>query len=115
MAVKDLSPGSVATLTDGATVNTDAATALLFRLAAGGDRTLAAPSNAVDTMRRTWEVTASGAQRVLTVATGSSGAFELSAGLSAATTIPSGKVLFIFAVYSSARARWTIVGMSVTS
>lgn len=109
MAVKVLATPDVATLTDGATVNTDASLARLFRLTAAGDRTLAAPTNAVDGMYRIWEITASAAQRAITLATGSSGTFELTIGISSPITIASGKTHFIGAVYSSARSRWTVI------
>jgi hypothetical protein len=44
------------TLTDAATINTDAASATHFRVTLGGNRTLANPTNMVDGQRMTWEV-----------------------------------------------------------
>lgn len=108
-----LAPPAPVTLTDGATVNTDAAAGSLFRLSAAGDRTLAAPTNAADAMLRTWEITASAAQRTITLATGSSGAFVLTAGTSASYTIASGKILYLLARYDSTQARWVVLGQRV--
>jgi hypothetical protein len=108
-------PSAPVTLVDGATVNTDAAAGALFRLAAAGDRTLAAPTNAADAMTRQWEITASGAQRTITLATGSSGTFVLTAGTSASYTIASGKILYLIARYDSTQARWVVLGQRVLS
>jgi hypothetical protein len=108
-----LEPVAPVTLTDGTNVATDAATGLVFRLAAAGDRTLSAPTNAADAMLRTWEVTASGAQRTITLATGSSGTFVLTAGTSASYTIASGKILYMVARYDSTQARWVVLGQRV--
>ena len=113
MATKDLSPAGIVTLTDGATVNTDAAAGRIFRLAAAGDRTLAAPTNPADGLTRTWEITASGAQRTITIATGSSGTFVLTAGTSASYTIASGKILYLIARYDSSQSRWVVLGQRV--
>lgn len=110
-----LTPVSPATLTDAATITTDASTGRHFRVSLAGDRTLGVPTNPADAQRVLWEITASGAQRAITLTTGSSGAFELTAGLSAANTIPSGKVAFLAAIYSAPRARWTALAFRVTS
>jgi hypothetical protein len=106
-------PPTVVTLTDGATVNTDAAAGALFRLAAAGDRTLAAPTNPADGMTRQWEITASGAQRTITLATGATGAFVLTAGTSASYTIASSKILYLIARYDSTQTRWVVLGQRV--
>ncbi|WP_372663575.1 hypothetical protein [Amycolatopsis kentuckyensis] len=108
-------PITPVTLTDAATITTDAATGRHFRATLAGDRTLAAPTNPTDAQRALWELTASGAQRTITLTTGSAGAFELTAGLSAANAIPSGKVAFLAAIYSASRARWTALAFRVTS
>jgi hypothetical protein len=108
-------PITPVTLTDAATVATDASLGRHFRVTLAGDRTLGAPTNAADAQRVLWEITASAAQRTITLSTGSSGTFELTAGLSAANAIPSGKVALFAAIYSSARARWTALAFRVTS
>lgn len=110
-------PGPITptTLTDAATVATDASLGRHFRVTLGADRTLGAPTNATDAQRVLWEITASGAQRTITLTTGSSGAFELTAGISASTAIASGKTAFIAAIYSSSRARWSVLSYRVLS
>jgi hypothetical protein len=107
--VTTLESAGIVTLTDGATIATDASAGKHFRVAVAGDRTLAAPTGAADGMRRLWEVTASGAQRVLTLATGTAGSFELTVDLSAAITIASGNTHFIGAVYNASRQRWSVL------
>lgn len=110
-----LTPVTPTTLTDAATIATDASLGRHFRCTLGADRTLGVPTNATDAQRAMWELTASGAQRTITLTTGSTGAFELTAGISAATAIASGKTAFISAIYSSARARWTVLSYRVLS
>jgi hypothetical protein len=44
------------TLSDGATINTDASQSNHFRVTLGGDRTLANPTSATDGQRITWEI-----------------------------------------------------------
>ena len=84
------SPG-IATLTDGATIATDASAGKHFRVSIAGDRTLGAPTNASDGMRRVWEVTASSSNRNLTLTTGTAGSFELTTNITSPITITSGK------------------------
>lgn len=103
------------TLTDAATIATDASLGKHFRVTMAADRTLGAPTNPTDAQRVLWELTASGAQRTITLTTGSSGAFELTAGISASTAIASGKTAFILAIYSSSRARWSVLSYRVLS
>lgn len=103
-----LVPFAPVTLTDGATVNTDASQGTLFRLSMGGNRTLAAPSNPADGQRAIWAVTASGADRTLTLATGSAGAFALADDIEITATA-SGTTDYIGAIYSSAAQRWHVV------
>jgi hypothetical protein len=111
----ELTPVTPTTLTDAATIATDASLGRHFRVSIGADRTLGAPTNPTDAQRTLWEITASGAQRVITLATGSSGSFELTAGISASTAIASGKTAFIAAVYNSSRARWSVLSYRVLS
>jgi hypothetical protein len=111
----ELAPVTPTTLTDAATIATDASLGRHFRVTLAADRTLGAPTNPTDAQRALWEITASGAQRTITLTTGSSGAFELTAGISAATAIASGKTAFIVAIYNSGRARWSVVSYRVLS
>jgi hypothetical protein len=98
----------VTTLTEASPIATDASAAQSFRVALTAARTLAAPTNPGDALTRIWEVSAA-AQQTLTLTTGSSGAFELAAGMSASVTIPAGKVLFMAARYNATRARWAVL------
>lgn len=108
------SPGILA-LTDAATIATDAAAGKHFRVTITADRTLGVPTNPTDGMHRIWEVTASGANRNLTLTTGSSGAFELTTNITSPITILSGKTHFVGAIYNASRARWTVLASRATS
>lgn len=102
-------------LTDAATVATNAALGTHFRVTIAADRTLGAPTNPTDGQRVMWEVTASAAQRTLTLASGAAGAFEFSDAVSAAAVVtPSGKTTVFGAIYSASRQRWTVLGDAVT-
>jgi hypothetical protein len=102
-------PYAPVALTDAATVATDASLGVLFRVTIAGNRTLGAPSNATDGQSAIWEVTASGADRTLSLTTGSSGAFIFGSDITALTPVLSGKTDFIGAVYNSTAARWRVV------
>ena len=112
--VTALESAGIVSLTDGATISTDASAGKHFRVTVAGDRTLAAPTNATDGLHRIWEVTASAADRSLTLATGSSGSFELTVGVSSPIIITNGKTLFLGAIYSTPRDRWTIIASRTT-
>jgi hypothetical protein len=112
--VTTLESAGIVALTDGATISTNAAAGKHFRVSIGGDRTLAAPTGAVDGMRRVWEVTASATNRNLTLATGTAGSFELTTNISSPITINSGKTQFIGAIYNSSRDRWTVLASQAT-
>lgn len=105
----DLVPWPPQTLTDGANVATDASLGNLFRLTMAGNRTLDAPTNPTDGQRVIWAVTASGADRTLTLTTGTSGSFAFGTDITAVTTTVSGKTDFIGAMYSSTAARWRVI------
>lgn len=101
----------VATLTDGATINTDAAIARHFRVTLGGNRTLAAPTNAADGMRRVWELIQDGSSlRTITLASGAGG-FQLGGGVANVTPTggAAGKRAFLGAIYSSDSQRWHVL------
>lgn len=108
------SPGIVV-LTDTSTIATDASAGKHFRVTVAGDRTLGAPTNATDGMRKIWEITASVADRTITLATGTAGSFELTTNITSPITITSGKAHFIGAVYNASRDRWTVLASRATS
>ncbi|MFE4420453.1 hypothetical protein [Streptomyces sp. NPDC056817] len=100
-------PSQVIALTDAATIATDASRGSHFKASLAGDRTLGAPTNPTDGQRAIWEVTASGAARTLTLATGAGG-FAFGSDITALTAIASGKTDFIGAVYSSTANAWRV-------
>jgi hypothetical protein len=110
-----LESAGIVNLSDGATIATDASAGKHFRVTVAGDRTLAAPTNPTDGMRRIWEITASAADRSLTLATGTAGSFELTTNITSPITITNGKTQFIGAVYNSTRNRWTVLASQATS
>ena len=104
-------PGVVA-LTDAATIATNVALGKLFRVTVSANRTLGAPSNPIDGQRAMWEVSASGSDRILTLATGSAGAFKFGSDIGAVPAIVAGTTTFIGAVYRSASQRWHVLAVS---
>lgn len=98
-------------LADTATIATNAALGNHFRVTLGGDRTLAAPTNAADGQKILWEVIQDGTgNRTLTLATGVPGAFAFGSDIStiASSTGP-GQRDFIGAVYNSLADRWYVI------
>lgn len=93
-------------LTDGATINTDASQGSIFRVTLAGNRTMAAPTNAVDGQEITYELVqdATGG-RTITWTSGSGGfAFDtLSAPI---LTLTASKRDFVSFFYNSTAARW---------
>jgi hypothetical protein len=110
-----LESAGIVTLSDGATIATDASAGKHFRVTIAGDRTLGVPTNPTDGMHRIWEVTASAANRNLALSTGTSGSFELTTNITTPITITNGKTHFIGAIYNSTRARWTVLASQATS
>jgi hypothetical protein len=96
------------TLTDAATIATDASLGNHFRVSMGGNRTLGVPTNPTDGQRCLWEVTASGANRTLTLST-STGGFIFGTDITALTATTSAKADFIGAIYNSTANRWRVV------
>lgn len=94
---------SVATLTYSATVTPDANTAKSFKLAMTGDAALAIPTNGVEGNRLFIAVTASGADRTLTL----NGSYRLTTGTSATIVIPNSKTQYIGLRYNG--TNWTVV------
>lgn len=95
-------------LTDGATVALDAALGGTFTLVALGNRTLLAPSNAVDGQKIVVRHTASGGTRTLTLTTGAAG-FRFGADITALSVTSSGKTDYIGAIFHSTDNRWDVV------
>lgn len=99
------------TLTDAATVATDASKGTRFRVTIAGDRTIGAPTNSVDGQRASWDITASGADRLPTLASGTGG-FKFASGLAGPlTAVTSGTTDVIGAEYHQADNRWWVLGI----
>lgn len=105
----DLVPWAPQTLTDAATVATDASTGNHFRVTITANRILGVPTNPTDGQRAIWEATASGGDRTLSLTTGSSGAFIFGSDITALTPTLSGTTDFIGAIYNSTAARWRVI------
>lgn len=103
----------VAALTDAATIATDASAGEVFTVTLGGNRTLGAPTNARDGMRRTWRIRqdATGG-RTLTLATGTDGFVLGSLIPNTTVSTVANKVAYLTAMYDSAYpggARWCVL------
>lgn len=107
--VLDLVPWAVQTLTDAATIATDASLGNHFRCTLTAARTLGAPTNPTDGQRVLWELLASGGAWLPTLTTGSAGAFIFGSDITALSAIASGKTDYIGAVYNSTAARWRVI------
>jgi hypothetical protein len=97
----------VVTLTDGATIATDASLGNLFRVTLGGNRTLGNPTNAVDGQKITWELIQDGSgNRTISLDT----KFALGSDITSVTlTTTAGKRDFLGAIYNSATDKWYVV------
>jgi hypothetical protein len=113
--VTSLESAGIASLTDAATIATDASAGKHFRVTITANRTLGVPTNPADGMHRIWEITASGANRDLALSTGTAGSFELTTGVTSPITITSGATHFLGAIYNASRGRWTILASRATS
>jgi len=113
IATTGLNPAPIA-LTDAATVTLAVnGYTLVYRLTAAGNRTIAAPSGTIiDGQRIMLQVTASGADRTITLTTGAAGAFKFGTDITALPTIPSGTILYIGCVYSLAAQRWHVIAVA---
>lgn len=96
-------------LTDAATIATNAALSNHFTVTIAANRTLGVPTNPTHGQRVVWEVTASGADRTLSLTTGSEDSFIFGSDITGLTPVINGKTDFIFAIYSNAAHRWRIV------
>ncbi|CAL9596007.1 hypothetical protein SUDANB43_05303 [Streptomyces sp. enrichment culture] len=101
-------PSQVITLTDGATIATDASRGSHFKVTIAGNRTLSAPTNPVDGQKVMWEVVASGGARTLTLA-GGAGGFVFGSDITALSATVSGKTDYIGAIYSAAANAWRVI------
>lgn len=107
---------AVATLTDQATIATDASPTAHYRVTITNNRTLGIPTGSTDGFNGLWEVTASGGDYTLTLTTTGSGCFELTSALATADIeIPDSKTAFIYARYSQSRQRWTALALTITT
>lgn len=96
------------TLTDAATVNIDAAAGRLFRLSASGNRTVAAPTNAIDGRMIVIAHYANGGSRTLTLST-STGGFKFGSSITSLTATSSGTTDYIGCIYNASDERWHVV------
>ena len=97
------------TLTDTATVPLDASIGKLFRLTATGNRTIDIPTNPSTGRGIIIAHTASGADRTLTLTTGSSGAFQFGTDITALTATTSGTTDYIGCIYNATNSRWHVI------
>ncbi len=95
-------------LTDGATPALNAALGNTFTLAAGGNRTIAAPTNAVNGQKIVILHTASAADRTLALTTGAGG-FSFGTDITALTATTSGLTDLIGCIYNSTSNRWWVI------
>ncbi|HSX07470.1 MAG TPA: hypothetical protein VLG11_01100 [Candidatus Saccharimonadales bacterium] len=95
------------TLTDAATIATDASQSNQFRVTLGGNRTLGNPTNPTDGQKVMWEIIQDGTgSRTLTLDT----AFALGTDISSITlTTTAGKRDFLGAVYNSGTSKWYVI------
>lgn len=101
--VTALESASVSTLSYSATVTPDASVAKSFKLSMTGDATLAVPTNGAEGNRLFIAVTASGADRTLTL----SGSYRLTTGTSATIVIPNTKTQYIGLRYNG--SAWAVI------
>lgn len=102
------------TLTEAATIATDASQGNHFRVTLTANRTLGIPTSPKDGQKAVWEIIQGGSgSYTLTITTGSSGAFAFGTditGVTLSTTV--GKKDYIGAVYNAASARWHVIALS---
>lgn len=98
------------TLTDAATIATDASLADLFRVTLGGNRTLANPTNPIDGQMLRWEIVQDGTGgRTLTLGA----KFVLGTDMpSLVLTSAGGKKDILGAVYNLAADKWYVVALA---
>jgi hypothetical protein len=98
------------TLTDAATINTNAALGNHYRVTLGGNRTLANPTNPTNGQKGLWELIQDGTgNRTLTY--GSAFAFGVDVPSAVLTTTAS-KRDFMGAIYNSTTAKWYVLAFT---
>jgi hypothetical protein len=104
---------AIITLTDAATVAlTVSSLADTYRLTAAGDRTIGIPTGPIDGQRILLQITASGADRTITLTTGSAGAWKFGTNITSIPVIVNNTTTFIGAIYRTASQRWHILAVS---
>lgn len=104
---------AVSTLTDGVTVALDANLANVFSLTASGDRTISVPSGTPHAGQKIIiKHIASGADRTLSLTTGSSGSFRFSSSVPSLTATLSGTTDYITCIWDSTVSRWDVIHVS---
>lgn len=99
---------AVSVLTDGATPALDASLGNVFTLSAGGDRTIAVPSNATSGQKIVIRHLASGGARTLALNSGAGG-FRFGSDITALSQTASGKYDYIGAIYNAVDSKWDVV------
>lgn len=97
-----------ATLVDGATPALDASLGDTFTLTAGGDRTIAVPTNPTANQKITIKHVASGAARTLALNSGAGG-FRFGSDITALSQTASGKTDYIGCIYNATDSKWDVV------
>jgi hypothetical protein len=102
---------TIITLTDAATIATDASLGNRFRVTLGGNRTLGAPINPVADQQSIWEFVQDGAgSRTITLDSGVGG-FAFGTDITGITlTTTASKRDFMTAVYNATLNRWLVIG-----
>ncbi len=100
---------NVVNLVDAATVTLDSALGSEFVLNASGDRTIAVPLHAVDGQTMIIRHKAIGANRTLTLTTGSTGSFRFNATISTMSATSSGLTDYIGCIYNGTDAKWDLL------
>jgi hypothetical protein len=107
-SVTNLVSSGKVTLTDAATVATDASTGSHFKVTLGGNRTLGNPTNGKDGQRAVWELIQDGTgSRIITMDTKFAFGTDIT-GITLSTT--ASKRDFLTAIYDSTADRWHVVG-----
>ena len=111
IALKNNDTSAPQTLTDAATIATDASLGNRFRVTLGGNRTLGAPTNPTNGQQCVWEIIqdATGS-RTLSLDTGTGG-FAFGTDIASITlTTTASKRDFLTAIYNSTANKWYVVG-----
>lgn len=111
IALKNNDTSAPQTLTDAATIATDASLGNRFRVTLGGNRTLGAPTNPTNGQQCVWEIIQDGTgSRTLSLDTGTGG-FAFGTDIASITlTTTASKRDFLTAIYNSTANKWYVVG-----